>query len=57
MSACAEYIEVMLPVDDLKGASRAIAPDYGWMDSRESERAGCRSVRPNDMGLKGVVFL
>jgi hypothetical protein len=26
MSACVRYLEVMLPVDDLKGASRAIAP-------------------------------
>lgn len=30
MSACVKYLEVMLPVDDLKGASRAIAPDAGW---------------------------
>lgn len=28
MSACAEYLEAMLPVDDLKGASRAIALGY-----------------------------
>jgi hypothetical protein len=27
MSACVKYLEAMLPVDDLKGASRAIAPD------------------------------
>ncbi len=26
ISACVKYLEVMLPVDDLKGASRAIAP-------------------------------
>ncbi len=30
MSACVKYLEVMLPVDDLNGASRAIAANSGW---------------------------
>ncbi len=49
MSACEKYLEVMLPVDDLKGASRAIAaypgsrssrePGAGWMSSSPAGKA------------------
>lgn len=53
MSACAEYIEMMLPVDDLKGASRAIAPDSGWLDSRGSELAECEAGGPSSRKFKG----
>jgi hypothetical protein len=40
MSACGEYLEVRLPVEDLKGASRAIAPDRGSMGSVLAELRG-----------------
>jgi hypothetical protein len=56
MSACDKYLEVMLPVDDLKGASRAIAPDLARRGDREAKvcKFGRHSNRddaiPDDKG-------
>lgn len=49
MSACDKYLEVMLPVDDLKGASRAIAPDCGSRGKNEPENGRiCRRSNNHD---------
>jgi hypothetical protein len=40
MSAYGEYLEVMLPVDDLKGASRAIAAGRDSMAKLVSKAGG-----------------
>lgn len=56
MSACDKYLEVMLPVDDLKGASRAIAPDCGSRGKNEPEvgricrRSNNHDTVPQDRG-------
>jgi len=39
ISACVKYLEAMLPVDDLRGASRAIAPYRCCTGDREPKRA------------------
>lgn len=44
ISACVKYLEVMLPVDDLKGASRAIAP--GLKRARRYMNHGVVTARP-----------
>ncbi len=44
MYACVNYLEVTLPVDDLKGASRANAPC--WLGCRELKAGGCLASQP-----------
>lgn len=50
ISACVRYLDVMLPVDDLKGASRAIAPGPSYTGGRPKQAgsAGLEGLFPDN---------